>query len=66
MKMDELKTASLDYEAEYHRLRDQLAKAKMENENLRAELQHYGKRLAWYDGIKQTLEVIYGRDFPYA
>lgn len=59
-------TASLNYEAEYHKLREQLAKAKMENEALRDELQHYGKRLAWYDGIKQTLEVIYGRDFPYA
>lgn len=58
-----LGTASLNYEAEYNRLREELAKEQMHNGYLRDELQHKERQVMWYDGIKQTIEVIFGREF---
>jgi hypothetical protein len=56
-------TASLDYEAEYIRAMEEIAKAKCEISHLRDELRCKERSLMWHDGIKQTIEVIFGREF---
>ena len=52
-----------NFEAEFARAMDELTKAKRENETLRNQLEQKEKSLLWYDGIKQTIEVIFGREF---
>lgn len=59
-----LKTARSNYESEYHRLRDELSKACTKIECLRKELDRKNRNLAYYEGMKHTLEVIFGREFP--
>lgn len=59
-----LKTACLNYESEYHRLRDELSKACTKIECLRKELDRKDSNLAYYEGMKHALEVIFGREFP--
>lgn len=60
---EQIKTVSLNYEGEYHRLRDELSKACTKVEYLQKELDRKNRDLAYYEGIKQTLEVIFGREF---
>ena len=52
-----------DFERMYHRVMDELSKEREKNEILRRDLEQKEKSLLWYDGIKQTLEVIFGREF---
>lgn len=52
-----------DFEAMYIRAKDELSKEKITNDFLRKDLEQKEKSLAWYDGIKQTVEVIFGREF---
>ena len=52
-----------DFEAMYFRAMDELSKEKEENEILRRDLEQKEKSLLWYDGIKQTIEVVFGREF---
>ena len=42
------KTAGLNYEAEYNRLKEEMAKQKEENTYLREELKNKGKELQYY------------------
>lgn len=56
-------TASLNYEKEYYKAMEEIQKAKCENNHLRDELRCKERSLMWYDGIKQTIEVICGREF---
>ena len=55
--------ASLNYEAEYDRAMLELEKAKAEICHLREELRIKERQVYWYDGVKQTVEVIFGREF---
>lgn len=52
-----------DFEKMYHRAMDELSKEKEKNEILRRDLEQKEKSLLWYDGIKQTIEVVFGREF---
>ena len=56
-------TASLNYEKEYYKAMEEIQKAKYETDHLRDELRCKERSLMWYDGIKQTIEVICGREF---
>ena len=60
---DNERIARPDFEAMYRRATDELSKANHENELLRKEFAQKEKSLFWYDGIKRTIEVIFGRDF---
>jgi predicted nucleic acid-binding Zn-ribbon protein len=62
-KMENKHTASLDYESEYNRLRKELDKAKYEICTLRDELALAKRERMWFEGMKQTMEVIFGRGF---
>jgi hypothetical protein len=55
--------AKPNFEAEFAKAMDELSKVKRENETLRSQLEQKEKSLLWYDGIKQTIEVIFGREF---
>jgi hypothetical protein len=52
-----------NYEKEYAEAMKRLEKAEAENRFLREELKCKENSLLWYDGIKQTVEVIFGREF---
>ena len=56
-------TCGLNYEAEYHRLMDELSKRNLEYDILRKELDHKEKQLAFYEGIKQTVEIVFKGEF---
>ena len=58
-------TASLHFEAEYAKAMEELKKAKYENEYLRDELRNAKQALSWYEAMKQTVEVIFGRKFEH-
>ena len=54
------KTAVLDYEAEYNRLKEGMAKQNEENTYLRAELKNKGKELQYYYGFEAACKLIFG------
>ena len=54
------KTAGLNYEAEYNRLRDELAKANQENRYLREELKSKESELRYYLGFETAVNIIFG------
>ena len=54
------KTAGLNYEAEYNRLREELAKANQENNYLREELKNKESELRYYLGFKTAVNIIFG------
>lgn len=58
-------TASLNFEAEYPKAMEEIQKAKYENEYLRDELRNAKQALSWYEAMKQTVEVIFGRKFEH-
>ena len=58
-------TASLNYEAEYARKMEEIEKAKYEIGYLRDELRNAKQALSWYEAMKQTIEVIFGRKFEH-
>ena len=54
------KTARLDYEAEYNRLKEEMAKQNEENIYLRAELKDKEKELQYYYGFEAACKLIFG------
>ena len=54
------KTAGLNYEAEYNRLREELAKANQENKYLREELKNKESELRYYLGFATAVNTIFG------
>ncbi len=61
--MDKEQIVMPDFEGMYNRTADELAKVKTENELLRKELDQTRKYNAWYNGVMQTIEVIFGKEF---
>ena len=57
------KTAGLNYEAEYNRLKEEMQKQKEENAYLRAELKDKGKEMQYYYGFEATCKLIFGRRY---
>lgn len=53
------KTSGLNYEAEYNRLREELAKANQENQDLCAELKNKESELRYYFGFEAACELIF-------
>jgi hypothetical protein len=53
-------TAGLNYEAEYNRLREELAKANQENQYLREELKSKESELRYYLGFENAVNIIFG------
>ena len=51
----------LDYEAEYYRLKDGIAKQKAENERLFEELQDKERTLQYYYGFEAACKLILGK-----
>ena len=56
------KTAELNYEAEYNRLKEEMKKQKEENAYLRAELKDKEKELRYYFGFGDACKLIFGRN----
>lgn len=54
------KTEGLNYEAEYNRLREELAKANQENQYLREELKNKESELRYYLGFETAVKIIFG------
>ena len=57
------KTAGLDYEAEYNRLKEEMRKEKEENAYMRAELKDKEKELQYYYGFEAACKLIFGRRY---
>ena len=57
------KTAGLNYEAEYNRLKEEMQKQKEENAYLRAELKDKEKELQYYYGFEEACKLIFGRRY---
>ena len=55
------KTEGLNYEAEYNRLKEGMAKQNEENAYLRAELKDKEKELRYYYGFEAACKLIFGR-----
>ena len=53
------KTAGLNYEAENHRLLEELAKQRQENQRLREELKNKESELQYYFGFEAACELIF-------
>ena len=54
------KTAGLNYESEYNRLMEELAKANQENHYLREELKNKESELRYYLGFETAVNIIFG------
>ena len=54
------KTARLNYESEYNRLKEEMAKQNEENTYLRAELKEKEKELQYYYGFEAACKLIFG------
>ena len=57
------KTAVLNYESEYNRLKEEMTKLKEENAYLRAELKDKEKELQYYYGFEAACKLIFGRRY---
>ena len=57
------KTAGFNYEAEYNRLKEKMAKQNEENAYLRAELKDKEKELQYYYGFEAACKLILGRRY---
>ena len=57
------KTVGLNYEAENHRLLEELAKQRQENQRLREELKNKESELRYYFGFEAACELIFMRRF---
>ena len=57
------KAAGLNYEAEYNRLKEGMAKQNEENTYLRAELKNKEKELQYYYGFGAACKLIFGRRY---
>ena len=56
-------TVGLNYEAEYNRLKEGMAKQNEENTYLRAELKNKEKELQYYYGFEAACKLIFGRRY---
>lgn len=56
-------TVGLNYEAEYNRLKEEMAKQNEENTYLRAELKNKEKELQYYYGFEAACKLIFGRRY---
>ena len=54
------KTARLNYEAEYNRLKEEMAKQNEENIYLREELKDKERKLHYYYGFEAACKLIFG------
>ena len=54
------KTEGLNYEAEYNRLREEMAKQSKENTYLREELKDKERKLQYYYGFEAACKLIFG------
>ena len=54
------KTAGLDYEAEYNRLKEEMSKQNEENKHLREELKEKKRELRYYQGFEAACMLILG------
>ena len=54
------KTIGLNYEAEYNRLKEEMAKQKEENIYLREELKNKERELQYYYGFEAACKLIFG------
>lgn len=54
------KTAGLNYEAEYNRLKEEMAKQNEENTYLREELKENEIKLKYYYGFEEACKLIFG------
>ena len=54
------KTAGLNYEAEYNRLKEEMAKQMEENTYLRGELKNKEIKLQYYYGFEAACKLIFG------
>ena len=54
------KTAELNYELEYNRMKEEMAKQKEENTYLREELKNKEKELQYYYGFEAACKLIFG------
>ena len=57
------KTAGLNYEAEYNRLKEETQKQKEENTYLREELKEKERKLQYYYGFEAACKLIFGRRY---
>ena len=57
------KTVVLNYEAEYNRLKEEMAKQNEENTYLRAELKNKEKELRYYYGFEAACKLIFWRRY---
>ena len=57
------KTAGMNYEAEYHRLLEEFAKQRQENEELREQLENKQAELRYYFGFEAACELIFSGRF---
>ena len=55
------KTEVLNYEAEYNRLKEEMARQKEENKYLREELKNKENELRYYFGFGDACKLIFGR-----
>ena len=58
---DKTLCASLNYEAEYKRLEQELKKATDEAHYLRQELKFKEEELKWHYGFRSAVELIFGK-----
>ena len=54
-------TAGLNYEAEYNRLKEKMAKQNEENTYLREALKEKERELQYYYGFEAACKLIFGR-----
>lgn len=54
-------TTGLNYEAEYNRLKEEMAKQNEENIYLREELKGKERKLQYYYGFEAACKLIFGR-----
>jgi hypothetical protein len=57
------KTVGLNYEAEYNRLKEEMAKQNEENTCLRAELKNKENELRYHYGFEAACKLIFGRRY---
>ena len=62
---EELRTCSLDYEAEYNRLSKEFEKLKADRDYLAEELKVADREARWHHGFRAAVEIIFGKAHNY-
>jgi hypothetical protein len=60
-KSDKDMACDLNYEAEYHRLREEFAKLKADRDYLAEELKVADREARWHHGFRSAVELIFGK-----